>query len=102
MISAKITIKLLKQQCTSNIKQIAGRFKWVTHNMIIHELKEFANDTSIHGIGQIANDKASSIKRLLWLGIFMGSLTYAGIMLKSSIEGTYRLKILIIQYFSSK
>jgi hypothetical protein len=84
------------------MKQIAGRFKWVTHNMIIHELKEFANDTSIHGIGQIANDKASSIKRLLWLGIFMGSLTYAGIMLKSSIEGTYRLKILIIEYFSSK
>ena len=57
--------------------------------MLLKELKEFCTETSIHGLGQIANDKISILKRILWLLIFVGCLGYAGNQLISSIECMY-------------
>ena len=54
--------------------------------MFREELKSFCNETSIHGLGQIANNRASIIKRLLWLAIFVGCLAYAGQQLVLSIQ----------------
>ena len=55
---------------------------------VLHEVKEFCNETSIHGLGQIANDRAWVIKRLLWLGVVVACFTYAGYQLSFKIEGT--------------
>ena len=56
--------------------------------MLFEELKSFCNETSIHGLSQIANDRAHVLKRLFWALIFVGSLAYAGQQLSSSIRGT--------------
>ena len=62
---------------------------------VLHEVKEFCNETSIHGLGQIANDRAWVIKRLLWLGVVVACFTYAGFQLSFKIEGTiYNLCIM--------
>ena len=55
--------------------------------MILEELKDFSNQTSIHGLGQIADDRAPVIKRIIWLAIFVASLVYAVQQLASTIEG---------------
>ena len=55
--------------------------------MLLEELKEFSNQTSIHGPSQIANNSASNLKRLIWFIIFVVSLAYAGEQLASTIVG---------------
>ena len=55
--------------------------------MLLEELKKFCCTTSIHGLGQIADNNASIIKRLVWLGIFVGCLAYAGKELVLSTQG---------------
>ena len=57
--------------------------------MLLKELKEFCSETSIHGLGQVANDKLSILKRLLWFGIFAGCIVYAGRQLVFSIKGIF-------------
>ena len=59
--------------------------------MLLNEIKEFCSETSIHGLGQIANDKLSILKRLLWFGIFAGCIAYAGTQLVFSIKGEFSL-----------
>ena len=55
--------------------------------MFFEELKHFCNETSIHGLGQIANGGIQFLKRLIWFGIFVGCLAYAGQQLYSTIKG---------------
>ena len=77
------------QQCFSSVAgAIAKPF-----TMLLKELKEFCGETSIHGLGQIANDNLSILKRLLWFGIFAGCIVYAGTQLFSSIKGTFESPI---------
>ena len=57
--------------------------------MFLHELKEFSQETSIHGLGQIANNAASKTKRLVWVIVFVLSITYAGFMLHDAYHGVY-------------
>ena len=64
--------------------------------MLMEELKDFCHETSIHGLGQIANTRASGVKRLLWLGLFLVSLLYAGQQLTSSIRS--KLKYFEVTY----
>ena len=63
--------------------------------MLLEELKDFTNQTSIHGISQIANDQAPVIKRIIWLAIFVGSLAYAGQQLASTIKGEITENIIL-------
>ena len=80
------------QQCFSSVAgAIAKPF-----TMLLKELKEFCGETSIHGLGQIANDNISILKRLLWFGIFAGCIVYAGTQLFSSIKGTFESRIHIV------
>ena len=71
-------------------KTVSTRIKKVrSHiNMTLLELKDFSNETSIHGPSQIGNDESSIVKRLLWLGIFLGCLAYGARELTISISGT--------------
>ena len=55
--------------------------------MVTKELKEFCNETSIHGPSHIANAQNSILKRLLWFAIFAGCLAYAGNQLVNSVKG---------------
>ena len=55
--------------------------------MLAKEVKEFCSETSIHGLGQIANGQYSILKRLLWFAIFAGCLAYAGNQLVNSVKG---------------
>ena len=57
--------------------------------MLLQDLKEFSQETSIHGLGQIADDAATKTKRFLWIIIFVGSLSYAGVMLHDAYHGGY-------------
>ena len=59
--------------------------------MLLQDLKEFSQETSIHGLGQIADDAATKTKRFLWIIIFVGSLSYAGVMLHDAYHGGYTL-----------
>ena len=59
--------------------------------MLLQDLKEFSQETSIHGLGQIADDAATKTKRFLWIIIFVGSLSYAGVMLYDAYHGRYNI-----------
>ena len=61
--------------------------------MLLQDLKEFSQETSIHGLGQIADDAATKTKRFIWIIIFVGSLTYAGVMLHDAYQGGYIFQI---------
>ena len=41
------------------------------NNMILEELKDFSSETSIHGLGQVANERATTLKRVTWFAIFL-------------------------------
>ena len=66
---------------------IAVRIRRKDNNMLLEELKDFCGQTTIHGLGQIANNTTSVLKRLLWFGIFVGCLCYAGQQLALSFKG---------------
>ena len=66
--------------------------------MVIKELKEFCNETSIHGPSHIANAQNSILKRLLWFAIFVGCLAYAGNQLAISVGGKGIVTNLVISF----
>ena len=49
-------------------------------------LKEFCQNTSIHGLSSIVETKSSLIKRFAWFVIFVISISYAGIQLKDNVD----------------
>ena len=61
----------------------------LTMRAVVQDVKDFGNETSLHGLAQIVNDNSPIIKRLLWLVIFLASLVYASNVLISSIQGMY-------------
>ena len=69
--------------------------------MLLKELKDFSDKTSIHGIGHIADDRAPVIKRIIWLAIFVGSLAYAGQQLVSTIKGNLTDNIILPIYYNA-
>ena len=50
-------------------------------------VKDFASETSIHGISYIFQNSTSSIKRVFWFVIVSLALTYAGNILYLSFKG---------------
>ena len=62
--------------------------KWYKGEKMVAEntLTEFAGDTSIHGLVFMVKSTASVKRRILWTLLFIGSVTYAGIQIKSIIE----------------
>ena len=54
--------------------------------MVIAILKEFCQNTSIHGLSSIVEAKNSIIKRIAWAVIFVISISYAGIQLKDNVD----------------
>ena len=55
--------------------------------MLLEELKKFCAETSINGLNHVVDGRASVLKRFLWLGIFIGSLCFAGEQLVVSLKG---------------
>ena len=54
-------------------------------------LKEFCQNTSIHGLSAIVDAKSSVIKRIGWFVIFVISLLYAGTQLKENVDSKLTL-----------
>ena len=54
--------------------------------MVQGVLKEFCQNTSIHGLSSIVEAKSSLIKRIAWFVIFVISISYAGIQLKDNVD----------------
>ena len=54
--------------------------------MVQGVLKEFCQNTSIHGLSSIVEAKSSLIKRIAWAVIFVISISYAGIQLKDNVD----------------
>ena len=63
--------------------------------MVQGVLKEFCQNTSIHGLSSIVEAKSSLIKRIAWFVIFVISISYAGIQLKGNVDS--KLTLLIIK-----
>ena len=61
--------------------------------MLLEDLKDFCQETSIHGLAQIANTRTSGVKRVLWFLMFLGSLAYAGQQLVSSISSKSNINV---------
>ena len=53
---------------------------------LLQKLTDFANETSIHGVMFMAQSTSSKSRRILWTILFMGSLIYATIQIKSIVE----------------
>ena len=53
---------------------------------LIERLTQFSEETSVHGISYIGQSKSSPKKRLLWLVLFIGALTYMGLQIKAVVE----------------
>ena len=64
--------------------------------MVQGVLKEFCQNTSIHGLSSIVDTKNSLIKRIAWFVIFVISLLYAGIQLKENVDSKLTLSIIQI------
>ena len=54
--------------------------------ILIERLTQFSEETSAHGIRYIGESNSSPKKRVLWLVLFIGALTYAGLQIKSAVE----------------
>ena len=50
-------------------------------------LKDFADGTSIHGLCFMVEKKSSLAKRLTWFLLFLASVVYASVQLKTAIIG---------------
>ena len=61
--------------------------------MVQGTLKEFCQNSSIHGLSSIVEAKSSLIKRIAWFVIFVISLTYAGIQLKENVDSKLTLSM---------
>ena len=59
--------------------------------MVQGVLKEFCQNTSIHGLSSIVEAKSSLIKRIAWFVIFVISISYAGIQLKGNVDSKLTL-----------
>ena len=57
-------------------------------------LKEFCQNTSIHGLSSIVDAKSSLVKRIAWFVIFVASISYAGIQLKDNVDSKLTLSML--------
>ena len=53
-------------------------------------LRDFCENTSVHGLAFVVESKSSILKRLAWMTIFLMCLSYAIMQIKESIDG--RLK----------
>ena len=56
-------------------------------------LKEFCQNTSIHGLRSIVDAKNSLIKRIAWFVMFLISILYAGIQLKENVDSKLELSM---------
>ena len=65
--------------------------------MVQGVIKEFCQNTSIHGLSSIVEAKSSLIKRIAWFVIFVISISYAGIQLKGNVDSKLTLSIIKIR-----
>ena len=54
--------------------------------VLVEKLTRFSEETSVHGVSYIGRSTSSNGKRLLWLFLFIGALTYAGLQIKTIVE----------------
>ena len=54
-------------------------------------LKDFCQNTSIHGLSSIVESKSSLIKRIAWAVIFIISISYAGNQLIENVDSKFTL-----------
>ena len=72
------------------LRSIGIKILLFSETMIVtKKLKEFCQNTSVHGLAYVADDKSSWFKRLAWLAIFLVCFSYASITVKQSIDGEY-------------
>ena len=53
-------------------------------------LRDFCENTSVHGLAFVVESKSSVLKRLAWMTIFLMCLSYAIMQIKESIDGRLR------------
>ena len=56
---------------------------------LVDNLTGFANNTSIHGLVQIAKKSSSNAKRIAWFIIFVLSMVYAGFQIAAEVKCKY-------------
>ena len=83
-----VTIELVNICLDEYLLSVSLKITFLLEIMIVKEkLREFCQNTTVHGLGFIVDTKSTLFKRLAWLVIFLLSVSYAGIQLKESIDG---------------
>ena len=60
--------------------------------MVWQDLKNFGQETTIHGFSHISGEREHVTRKLAWSLILLFSFAYAGSMLKSAIESKYQCR----------
>ena len=76
--------------CSKIISTLTSYNLMFSETMIVTKrLKEFCQNTTVHGLAFVVDEKSSRFKRLAWLAIFLVCFSYASITVKQSIDGEY-------------
>ena len=76
--------------CSEIISTLTSYNLLFSETMIVtNRLKEFCQNTTVHGLAFVVDEKSSWFKRLAWLGIFLVCFSYASMTVKQSIDGEY-------------
>ena len=71
--------------------KIHGNFDFQIHIMAVGvTLRDFCENTSVHGLAFVVESKSSILKRLAWMTIFLMCLSYAIMQIKESMDGRLR------------
>ena len=54
--------------------------------VLVEKLIQFSDETSVHEISYIGQSNSTPMKRILWLFLFIGAITYAGLQIQAAVE----------------
>ena len=52
---------------------------------VIETITEFGNETTIHGLSYVVKSPSSTIRRIIWILFFVGSMIYAVVLLQAAV-----------------
>ena len=52
---------------------------------VIETLTEFGNETTIHGLSYVVKSPSSTLRRIFWILLFVGSMIYAVLLLQAAV-----------------
>ena len=54
--------------------------------VLVEKVTQFTEDTSVHGISYFGQSNSTIKRRILWLFLFIGAITYAGLQIQAAVK----------------